>query len=86
MKARIIGLAAVLFFAISCGDGNRAYVRKAVRIMDKNGIYADGAQLVLTTGCDVARTGEVFCDDPIVPDVLTSCPLEEAVEWIRAQI
>ena len=54
--------------------------------MDKNGIYADGAQLVLTTGCDVARTGEVFCDDPIVPDVLTSCPLEEAVEWIRAQI
>ena len=46
----------------------------------------DGAQLVLTTACDVARTGEVFCDDPIVPDVLTSCPLEEAIEWIREQI
>jgi hypothetical protein len=41
-----------------------------------------GDQLVLTTGCDVARTGEVFCDDPIDPDVLTDTPLEDAIEWI----
>ena len=44
---------------------------------------ADGAQLVLTTGCDVARTGEVFCDDPIDPDVLTDKPLEDALQWLR---
>ena len=42
-----------------------------------------GDQLILTTGCDVARTGEVFCDDPISPDVLTDTPLEEALEWIN---
>lgn len=42
----------------------------------------DGSMLVLTTGCDVARTGEVFCDDPIEVDVYTETPLEDAVEWI----
>lgn len=41
-----------------------------------------GDQLILTTGCDVARTGEVFCDDPIAPDVVTDSPLEDALEWI----
>lgn len=44
-----------------------------------------GDQLVLTTGCDVARTGEVFCDDPIDPDVLTNTPLEDAIEWIKTK-
>ena len=44
-----------------------------------------GDYLVLTTGCDVARTGEVFCDDPINPDVLTDSPLEDALEWISKQ-
>ena len=42
-----------------------------------------GDQLILTTGCDVARTGEVFCDDPIEPDELTETPLEKALEWIK---
>ena len=42
-----------------------------------------GDHLVLTTGCDVARTGEVFCDDPIDPDVLTDTPLEDALGWIN---
>lgn len=41
-----------------------------------------GSQLVLTTGEDIARTGEVFCDDPIKPDVPTETPLEEALEWL----
>ena len=44
-----------------------------------------GDHLVLTTGCDVARTGEVFCDDPIDPDVVTETPLEDALEWIGNQ-
>ena len=44
-----------------------------------------GDRLVLTTGCDVARTGEVFCDDPIDTDVLTETPLEDALEWIKNQ-
>ena len=44
-----------------------------------------GDRLVLTTGCDVARTGEVFCDDPIEPDVPTDTPLEDALEWLDNQ-
>ncbi len=44
-----------------------------------------GDNLVLTTGCDVARTGEVFCDDPIEPDVVTETPLEDAIGWIMNQ-
>ena len=43
----------------------------------------DGSQLVLTTGEDVARTGEAFCDDPIDPDVLTETPLEDALKWLN---
>ena len=42
-----------------------------------------GSLLVLTTGEDIARTGEAFCDDPIEPDVTTETPFEEALEWIR---
>lgn len=43
---------------------------------------ADGYLLVITTASDMARTGEVFCDDPIEPDVRTETPLEDAVVWI----
>ncbi|MCR4859115.1 MAG: S41 family peptidase, partial [Bacteroidales bacterium] len=43
---------------------------------------ADGYSLVITTSCDMARTGEVFCEDPIEPDVKTETPLEDAVNWI----
>ena len=46
---------------------------------------SDGAKLVLTTGCDVARTGEIFCDDPIDPDVATDQPLEDALAWLRSR-
>ena len=45
----------------------------------------DGSQLVLTTGCDMARTGEIFCDDPIAPDVPTDLPLEDALAWLRSR-
>ena len=45
---------------------------------------ADGYLLLITTGSDVARTGEVFCDDPISADVETETPLEDAVAWIRS--
>ncbi len=41
-----------------------------------------GDQLVLTTGCDVARTGEEFCDDPIQPDVPSDSPLQSALQWL----
>ena len=43
----------------------------------------DGSRLVLTTSCDVARTGEIFCDDPIAPDVETEHALEDALAWLR---
>ena len=46
---------------------------------------ADGYTLLITIGCDVARTGDVFCDDPIAPDVETETPLEDAVAWIKSQ-
>lgn len=42
-----------------------------------------GSRLLITTSCDVSRTGEEFCDDPILPDVLTPHPMEDALEWIR---
>ena len=45
----------------------------------------DGSQLVLTTSCDMARTGEIFCDDPIAPDVPTDHPLEDALAWLRSR-
>ena len=44
----------------------------------------DGAKLVLTIGDDIARTGEEFCDDPIVPDVVTETPMEAALEWLQS--
>ena len=44
----------------------------------------DGTQIVLTVGADfVPRTGEVFCDEPIEPDVRTDRPEEAAADWIR---
>ncbi len=45
----------------------------------------DGSQLVLTVGSDVTRTGEEFCDDPIVPDSLTESPMAEAIAWLLKQ-
>ena len=46
----------------------------------------DGTQIVLTVGADVAlRTGEVFCEDPIPPDVLTDSPEQDAAAWIRSR-
>ena len=42
----------------------------------------DGAQLYLTVAFDKARTGEVFEETPIEPDVVTVSPLEAALEWL----
>lgn len=46
-------------------------------------IMSDGSHLALTVGCDIARTGEVFCDDPIAPDVETGSPEEDAISWLK---
>jgi len=46
---------------------------------------ADGYLLVITTARDMARTDEIFCDDPIEPDVRTETPLEDAAAWIETQ-
>ena len=40
---------------------------------------------MITTARAIARTGEVFSDDPIAPDVETETPLEDAVAWIQSQ-
>ena len=45
---------------------------------------SDGSVMVLTEGCDVARTGEEFCDDPIEPDVNTENPMEDSISWFKS--
>ncbi|MBQ8822234.1 MAG: hypothetical protein IJZ82_06290 [Lachnospiraceae bacterium] len=42
----------------------------------------DGAMMQLTVGSNVARTGEEFCEVPILPEVETETPLEAAKKWI----
>lgn len=42
----------------------------------------DGSKLVLTTGCDVARTGLVYCDEPIEPNQRSDSPQDDAFSWI----
>lgn len=44
----------------------------------------DGAQMYLTVAFDKARTGEVFEETRIEPDVATDSPLEAALEWLRS--
>ena len=44
----------------------------------------DGAQMYLTVAFDKARTGEIFKETPIEPDVATGSPLEAALEWLRS--
>lgn len=46
-------------------------------------IFYNGSILALTVSCDIARTGEVFCDDPIIPDVETESPEEDAISWLK---
>lgn len=47
---------------------------------------SNGAKLILTTSRDKARTGDVFDENPIKPDVVTEKPYEEAVKWIEEQV
>ena len=49
-------------------------------------IFYNGSILALTVSCDIARTGEVFCEDPIVPDVYTDSPEEDAMSWLKDNI
>lgn len=44
----------------------------------------DGAQLYLTVAFDKARTGEIFKETSIEPDIATDSPLEAALEWLRS--
>lgn len=44
----------------------------------------DGAQLYLTVAFDKARTGEIFKETSIEPDVATDSPLKAALEWLRS--
>lgn len=44
----------------------------------------DGAQMYLTVAFDKARTGEIFKETSIEPDVTTDSPLEAALEWLRS--
>lgn len=46
----------------------------------------DGAQIILTTGTDISRLGEVFCEDPILPDCRSDNPEQDALTWLRSQI
>ena len=44
----------------------------------------DGAQLYLTVAFDKTRTGEIFKETSIEPDVATDSPLKAALEWLRS--
>lgn len=44
----------------------------------------DGAQMYLTVAFDKARTGEIFKETSIEPDVATDSPLEATLEWLRS--
>lgn len=44
----------------------------------------DGAQMYLTVAFDKARTGEIFKETSIEPDVATDSPLEAALEGLRS--
>lgn len=44
MYKHVLGITTALLLVVSCGDANRSYVRKAVRIMDKDGLFAQGEQ------------------------------------------
>lgn len=44
----------------------------------------DGAQMYLTVAFDKARTGEIFKETSIEPDVATDSSLEAALEWLRS--
>lgn len=52
----------------SCNNVNRLY---------------DGALLAITMGGELARTGELFQNQPIVPDVPTDDPEAEALRWLN---
>ncbi len=49
-------------------------------------IFYNGSILALTVSCDIARTGEVFCEDPITPDVETESSEEDALSWLKDRI
>lgn len=49
-------------------------------------VFYNGSILALTVSCDIARTGEVFCDDPIVPDAETESPEEDAISWLKYKL
>lgn len=67
-------------------DNVRTFGTPTAGYASANASYAlsDGYTLVLTVGKEIARTGEVFCDDPIEPDMFTEKPLEDALIWIKS--
>lgn len=72
----------------SCGffadqETPEGYVRHCARILD-TGLYADSPQWKAKKQ-EMLAAGEVFCDDPIDPDVSTETPLEDALAWIRSR-
>jgi len=46
----------------------------------------DGAVLLLTTSSILDRTGKLYDNEAIQPDVLTDQPLEEAESWLKGQM
>lgn len=69
-------------------DNVRTFGTPTAGYASANASYAlsDGYTLVLTVGKEIARTGEVFCDNPIEPDMFTEKPLEDALVWIKSTI
>ncbi len=46
----------------------------------------DGARLALTTGIVSDRQGYKYENTPILPDQVTSLPLQESQSWLKSRI
>jgi len=69
-------------------EGARTFGQSSAGYCSCNMTYRlyDGAEMTLTVGEDVARSGERFCENPILPDVETSDPMHEAHSWLVERI
>lgn len=45
----------------------------------------DGVYMQLTVGVDESISGQEYCDKPIMPDITTNSPLEDAIKWLKTQ-
>lgn len=68
-------------------DNVRTFGHATAGYASSNTVYDlyDGARILMTIGRDVSRNGDVFCEDPIQPDVETDDPVNDAAQWMLSR-